>query len=48
MVIDKLPFAPPDDPVLAARLEALEREGAIPSSTTIASCGHFLKQGREG
>jgi ATP-dependent DNA helicase DinG len=27
VVIDKLPFAPPDDPVLAARLEALEREG---------------------
>jgi ATP-dependent DNA helicase DinG len=27
VVIDKLPFAPPDDPVLAARLDALEREG---------------------
>ena len=27
VVIDKLPFAPPDDPVLAARLELLEREG---------------------
>ncbi|MEO7405073.1 MAG: ATP-dependent DNA helicase [Burkholderiales bacterium] len=27
VVIDKLPFAPPDDPVLAARLEALERSG---------------------
>jgi ATP-dependent DNA helicase DinG len=27
VVIDKLPFAPPDDPVFAARLEALEREG---------------------
>jgi ATP-dependent DNA helicase DinG len=27
VVIDKLPFAPPDDPVLAARLEALERAG---------------------
>jgi ATP-dependent DNA helicase DinG len=30
VVIDKLPFAPPDDPVLAARLEALERAGGSP------------------
>lgn len=27
VVIDKLPFAPPDDPVLAARLDHMEREG---------------------
>lgn len=27
VVIDKLPFAPPDDPVLAARIAALESEG---------------------
>lgn len=27
VVIDKLPFSPPDDPVLAARLQALERKG---------------------
>lgn len=27
VVIDKLPFSPPDDPVLAARIEALERKG---------------------
>ena len=27
VVIDKLPFAPPDDPVMAARLESIEREG---------------------
>jgi ATP-dependent DNA helicase DinG len=27
VVIDKLPFAPPDDPVLAARLEALTKQG---------------------
>jgi ATP-dependent DNA helicase DinG len=27
VVIDKLPFAPPDDPVLAARIEHLNREG---------------------
>jgi ATP-dependent DNA helicase DinG len=30
VVIDKLPFASPEDPVLAARLEALEREGRNP------------------
>jgi ATP-dependent DNA helicase DinG len=30
VIIDKLPFAPPDDPVLAARLQALEREGRNP------------------
>ena len=27
VIIDKLPFSPPDDPVLAARIEALERNG---------------------
>ncbi len=27
VIIDKLPFAPPDDPVLAARIEALEGRG---------------------
>ncbi|CAN5462215.1 ATP-dependent DNA helicase [soil metagenome] len=27
VIIDKLPFAPPDDPVLAARIEAMERKG---------------------
>ncbi|MEX3583558.1 MAG: ATP-dependent DNA helicase [Burkholderia sp.] len=27
VVIDKLPFAPPDDPVLAARLDALTKKG---------------------
>lgn len=27
VIIDKLPFAPPDDPVLAARIEALEKKG---------------------
>jgi ATP-dependent DNA helicase DinG len=30
VVIDKLPFAPPDDPVLAARIEAMNREGRSP------------------
>ncbi len=27
VIIDKLPFSPPDDPVLAARIEVLERKG---------------------
>ncbi len=27
VIIDKLPFAPPDDPVLAARIAAMERRG---------------------
>ena len=30
VVIDKLPFAPPDDPLLAARLDALKAEGGNP------------------
>jgi ATP-dependent DNA helicase DinG len=30
VVIDKLPFAAPDDPVLKARLEAIERRGGSP------------------
>jgi len=30
VLIDKLPFAPPDDPVLAARIEALRSEGGNP------------------
>ncbi len=27
VIIDKLPFAPPDDPVLAARIDVMERQG---------------------
>ena len=27
VVVDKLPFAPPDDPVLSARIKALEKDG---------------------
>ena len=30
VVIDKLPFAPPDDPLLAARLDRLRNEGGNP------------------
>ena len=27
VIIDKLPFAPPDDPVLAARIDVMEKQG---------------------
>ena len=30
LVIDKLPFAPPDDPVIRARIAAARREGRDP------------------
>jgi len=30
VILDKLPFAPPDDPLLAARLERLRAEGGNP------------------
>jgi ATP-dependent DNA helicase DinG len=30
VIIDKLPFAPPDDPVLAARIDTLKRQGRNP------------------
>ncbi|WP_420993852.1 ATP-dependent DNA helicase [Cupriavidus sp. 30B13] len=30
VIIDKLPFAPPDDPVLAARMEVLQKKGMSP------------------
>jgi len=30
VVIDKLPFAPPDDPVLSARIDAMKKEGGNP------------------
>jgi ATP-dependent DNA helicase DinG len=46
VVIDKLPFAPPDDPVLAARLEALEKEGRNPfMDYQLPQAAIALKQG---
>jgi ATP-dependent DNA helicase DinG len=46
VVIDKLPFAAPDDPVLMARLAALEREGANAfMAWQIPSAAIALKQG---
>jgi ATP-dependent DNA helicase DinG len=46
VVIDKLPFAPPDDPVLAARLQAIEREGRNPfAEYQLPRAAIALKQG---
>jgi ATP-dependent DNA helicase DinG len=46
VVIDKLPFAAPDDPVLQARLEALARSGGNPfTAWQIPSAVIALKQG---
>jgi ATP-dependent DNA helicase DinG len=46
VVIDKLPFAPPDDPVLAARLEALVALGRNPfMEYQLPSAVITLKQG---
>src|SRR5690242_8963601 len=46
VVIDKLPFAAPDDPVLQARLEALARAGGNPfTAWQIPSAVIALKQG---
>jgi ATP-dependent DNA helicase DinG len=46
VVIDKLPFAPPDDPVLAARLDALSRRGMSPfAAHQLPQAVITLKQG---
>jgi len=46
VIIDKLPFAPPDDPVLAARLDALARRGGNPfMDYQLPSAVIALKQG---
>ncbi|MGI4814768.1 MAG: ATP-dependent DNA helicase [Janthinobacterium lividum] len=46
VVIDKLPFAPPDDPVLAARLDALNRQGLSPFAVhQVPQAVISLKQG---
>lgn len=46
VVIDKLPFAPPDDPVLAARLDALAKQGLSPFAThQLPQAVITLKQG---
>lgn len=46
VIIDKLPFAAPDEPVLAARLRALERGGVDPfNALQLPSAAVALKQG---
>jgi ATP-dependent DNA helicase DinG len=46
VVIDKLPFAPPDDPVLAARLEHLRTHGRNPfMEYQVPQAAIALKQG---
>jgi ATP-dependent DNA helicase DinG len=46
VVIDKLPFAPPGDPALAARLRALEAEGRDPfSELSVPAAALALRQG---
>jgi ATP-dependent DNA helicase DinG len=46
VVIDKLPFAPPDDPVLAARAEALQAAGGNPfTALQLPQAVLALKQG---
>jgi ATP-dependent DNA helicase DinG len=46
VVIDKLPFAPPDDPVLAARIEAIRSRGGNPfAELQLPQAVLSLKQG---
>ena len=46
VVIDKLPFAAPDDPVLEARLDAIRRSGGNPfRDWQLPSAAIALKQG---
>ena len=46
VVIDKLPFAPPDDPLFAARLEHIAREGGNPfMDYQLPQAAISLKQG---
>ncbi|MBL8310502.1 MAG: ATP-dependent DNA helicase [Burkholderiales bacterium] len=46
VVIDKLPFAPPDDPVLAARMKYLEEQGGSPfMDWQVPQAAISLKQG---
>ena len=46
VLIDRLPFAPPDDPLLAARAEAIRREGEDPfTNIQLPAAVIGLKQG---
>ena len=46
VILDKIPFAPPGDPVVAARCERIDREGGNGfSQYSVPSAGMTLKQG---
>jgi ATP-dependent DNA helicase DinG len=46
VVLDKIPFAPPNDPVVAARCAALDREGGNGfTQYSVPSAAMTLKQG---
>jgi ATP-dependent DNA helicase DinG len=46
VIVDKLPFAPPNDPVLAARMDALRARGRSPfSDLQVPQAALALKQG---
>jgi len=46
VVLDKLPFAPPDDPIIQARTEALKDEGLDPfAAYQLPAAAIWLKQG---
>jgi ATP-dependent DNA helicase DinG len=46
VIIDKLPFAPPDEPLMAARIEALRSRGANPfDEHQVPSAALSLRQG---
>jgi ATP-dependent DNA helicase DinG len=46
VVIDKLPFAPPDDPVLSARIDAMKQQGRNPfMEFQLPHAAIVLKQG---
>ena len=46
VLIDKLPFAPPDDPLLVARADAVRRDGGDPfASIQLPAAAISLKQG---
>ena len=48
VVIDKLPFAPPDDPVLAARIEATRTRGRQPVQRAAAAAGGAAAEAGRG
>jgi len=46
VLIDRLPFAPPDDPVLAARLEQIRQSGGNPfNDCQVPQAAILLRQG---